>query len=154
MILPATSWAVNAYAVFTWSFSVSAQQHRSADFSISGSDPERPIVTTKLAVRSLARDPHGVITRWLLSARARRPRFRTLDRSLLKNAENDVFPDRFSAVILSVRAPVAQLDRASASGAEGCVFESRRVRHSFILALSKIRLKGFLYAESREQNLR
>jgi len=28
------------------------------------------------------------------------------------------------------------------------------VRHSFILALSKIRLKGFLYAESREQNLR
>ncbi len=44
-----------------------------------------------------------------------------------------------------LRAPVAQLDRADASGASGREFESLRAHHSFDLALWKIRSKGFLY---------
>jgi hypothetical protein len=41
-------------------------------------------------------------------------------------------------------APVAQLDRAIASGAIGREFESLRARHSSFLALSKIMSNGFL----------
>ena len=42
-------------------------------------------------------------------------------------------------------APVAQLDRASASGVEGHEFESRRVYHFFALFIEKkIRARNFL----------
>ena len=42
-----------------------------------------------------------------------------------------------------MRAPVAQLDRASASGVEGRGFESRRVYHFFLLKFKELCKLGF-----------
>ena len=42
-------------------------------------------------------------------------------------------------------APVAQLDRACASEAQGRVFESLRAHHSSVFGFWKIKSKGFLY---------
>ena len=47
-------------------------------------------------------------------------------------------------------APVAQLDRAAASGAVGREFESLRAHHAFVFALSKIRADSHTEAELEE----
>jgi hypothetical protein len=47
--------------------------------------------------------------------------------------------------LIFVSAPVAQMDRACASGAQGRGFEPLRARHSSLFVRAKIESNGFLY---------